>query len=91
MATHHLKIAAVIQKTHNNSMSIHNNPSNRSSIFYCSGYSRGKEYAFYEEVVQIQTVGINILLFIPIFLKTGLAKKSTHSTIWQFKTISKSH
>ena len=26
-------------------------------------------------------------IFIPGFLKTGLAKISTHSTTWQFKTI----
>ena len=26
-------------------------------------------------------------IFIPGFLKTGLAKISTHSTSWQFKTI----
>ena len=25
-------------------------------------------------------------IFIPGFLKTGLAKKTTHSTTWQFKT-----
>ena len=29
--------------------------------------------------------GCNV--FIPGFLKTGLAKISTHSTTWQFKTI----
>ena len=33
MATHHLKIAAVIQKTHNNSMSIHNNPKQQEQHF----------------------------------------------------------
>ena len=26
-------------------------------------------------------------IIIPGFLKTGLAKKSTHSTTWQFKTM----
>ena len=29
----------------------------------------------------------NVVTFIPGFMKTGLAKISTHSTIWQFKTI----
>ena len=30
---------------------------------------------------------LNIHVYIPEFLKTGLAKISTHSTTWQFKTI----
>ena len=29
---------------------------------------------------------ISVKLLIPEFLKTGLAKISTHSTTWQFKT-----
>ena len=33
---------------------------------------------------------ITVQLYIPGFLKTGLAKTSTHSTTWQFKT-NKSH
>ena len=32
---------------------------------------------------------ISVKLLIPGFLKTGLAKISTHSTTWQFKTTTK--
>ena len=34
---------------------------------------------------------LKFYIYTPGFLKTGLAKKSTHSTPWQFKTIKRRH
>ena len=56
-------------------MSIHNNPSNRSSIFYCSGYSRGKEWEFYEGVVQIQTAGKKHIIIYTWIFENRVGKK----------------